>query len=214
MTEANGKSKAAPLPDDVANDQANSAIAPAENARAHLRLVTPESLPEPEPPARHGTLVAILAVLSALMGALGYFAVRKPVPTPVTIRELVQLRDVYVERGIDSFLEEKEAFRLRIRERLASRDDAVRKDARNVAALMFPELLADDDFERELGVETWAQLERAMESAPNEDPARRRVFEDFRNMLLVYENGNRSRTGLSPTTRAVLELYEAVSAPR
>jgi hypothetical protein len=219
MTQADGKPRPAPEPEEAAsqdataNADAQSSASTAE-ARAHLRLVTPETHPAPEPPASHGTLVAILAAASALMAIVGYVAVEQPAPVPITVRELVQLRDVYLERGIATFLEEKEAFRGRVRERLASGDGTTRNDARNVAALMFPDLLTDGDFEREFGMDNWTALQRAMENAPSGDPTRRRAFEDFRNMLWVYENGNRPRPELSQTTRAVLELYEVVSATR
>jgi hypothetical protein len=179
-----------------------------------LRLVTPETHPKPEPPASHGTLVGILAALSALIGLVGYFAVQRPSPVPPSVRELVQLRDTYVERGIDAYVEEKEALRLRTRERLQSADTSTRLGARNVAAYLFPDLLSDGDFERELGIDTWLPLQHAMENAPPGDPTRRQAFEDFRNMLWVFENGNRSRPELTRTTRAVIELFDAVSATR
>lgn len=186
----------------------------ASDNRAHLRLVTPETHPTPEPPASHGTLVVILAAMSAVIGALGYFAAVRPSPVPETVRELVQLRDSYLERGLETYLEEKEAIRRRTRERLESSDEPTRNGARNVAAFLFPDLLSDGDFEREFAIDTWVPLERAMENAPAGDPSRRRAFEDFRNMLWVYENGNRARPELTRTTRAVIDLYDAVSATR
>jgi hypothetical protein len=219
MTQADGKPRPAPEPEETAsldvtaNADAQSSASTAE-ARAHLRLVTPETCSAPEPPASHGTLLAILAAASALMAIVGYVALEHTAPVPLNVRELLQLRAVYLERGVAAFLEEKEAFRSRVRDRLASGDRTTRNDARNVAALMFPDLLTDGDFEREFGMDNWTALQRAMENAPSGDPMRRRVFEDFRNMLWVYENGNRPRPELSQTTRAVLELYDAVSATR
>lgn len=214
-----GKPRHTALPaeshDTAPDTNAAENTAPSEaDSRAHLRLVTPETHPKPEPPASQGTLVGILAALSALMGLVGYVAVQRPSPVPETVRELVQLRDTYLERGMDAYLEEKEMIRRRTRERLESSDVTTRNGARNVAAFLFPDLLSDGDFERELAIDTWLPLQRAMENAPLGDPTRRQAFEDFKNMLWVFENGNRARPELTRTTRAVVDLFDAVSATR
>lgn len=215
MSESEGKPRHAhaTVPDAAPETEPTTETGTAES-RAHLRLVTPETHPTPEPPASHGALVMILAAMSAVMGALGYYAAVRPSPVPETVRELVQLRDSYLERGLETYLEEKEAIRRRTRERLESSDEPTRNGARNVATFLFPDLLTDGDFEREVAMETWVPLERAMENAPSADPSRRRAFDDFRNMLWVYENGNRAKPDLTRTTRAVIDLYDAVSSTR
>ncbi len=102
----------------------------------------PKHTPLPEPPASHGTLVSLLALLSAIMGAVGYYAVHRPTRFPRPCANSWSfVRPISNAVSTDS-LTEKEALRGTYPRTFGvwRRDDAYRRA--QCGCYLFPDLLS------------------------------------------------------------------------
>jgi hypothetical protein len=121
------------------------------------------------------------------------------------------LPSIYQREGILVFLEAKARLKLKVTDALQVKDDRVAELAGNIAVYLFPDLLAEGDFERGPALETWQPLERAIESTPHASTSRAR-FISLQAEIWNYESADRAAPTLSPVASQVLRIYDALSS--
>jgi hypothetical protein len=84
--------------------------------------------------------------------------------------------------------------------------------ASSIALYLFPDILPDENFEKQAALEMWAPLEAEIEKKPRSAEARM-FFEELTSNIWNYENPKVSNAGLSIYAAETLKLYHAISSP-
>ncbi|MBM4318273.1 MAG: hypothetical protein FJ116_12460 [Deltaproteobacteria bacterium] len=84
--------------------------------------------------------------------------------------------------------------------------------ASNIALYLFPEILPNENFEKQAALELWAPLEAEIEQKPRSAKARM-LFEELTSNIWNYENPKITNAGLSIYAAETLKLYHAISSP-
>lgn len=123
------------------------------------------------------------------------------------------LTDSLQKNGVESYLRDKETLKEMILDKLKSGDDDEDESAvqaTQIAVYLFPEILPDEDFEKQAGMELWAPLQRVIESNPRTRESRQ-AFEEMRANIWNYENPSRDVPQLSPVAMQVIRIYDVMS---
>jgi hypothetical protein len=132
--------------------------------------------------------------------------------TPEATGRFSQLSETYLSRGIEGFLRDKEVARRNVARTLSEETPGSPKaiQATRIAAYMFPEVLPENDFERQIAQQGWRPIELAIEKSPR-TPQSKELFEELRSEIWNYEAARGEGTGLSEDARMVIRIYEVLS---
>lgn len=122
-----------------------------------------------------------------------------------------RLEHGYQREGIDGFQKEKSRIRSEVARQLSS-DRALVSPAHNLAVYLFPELLRDDDFEKDIAEREWAPFQRSIEADPNSSQATH-SFDELKANVFNYEVADKRRGELSPVANGMIRIYDALSRP-
>ncbi|NBX69182.1 MAG: hypothetical protein EBR01_09505 [Proteobacteria bacterium] len=115
--------------------------------------------------------------------------------------------------GHVKFQENKQALKSRIASVLKNpKNEDEENHAVNIALYLFPEILPDTNFEKELAIELWGTFENAIEKRPRTSEARMK-FEEMKSNIWNYENPRLTNVGLSFHAEETLKLYHELSLP-
>lgn len=121
------------------------------------------------------------------------------------------LHQDFVQGGMERFHEKKNGLRQEVGKALESPDDTPERDrAQNIALYLFPDLLAKDDFERDVAMEQWVPQQKTIEEHPR-SPESRRSFEELKNNVWNYENPDRQIPTISNYAESVIRIYDTLS---
>lgn len=151
-----------------------------------------------------GTSVVVMAILAAL-------SVRIAPELKTLESDLLALTSAYRQGGVSEFLRRKSELRRNV-ERTIRHSDSPRARvlAMSVATYLFPDVLPEGNFERDVGIEEWAPLAAAIEREPGTLRSRL-TFERLRAMIWNYENPNRSAPALSSPAKEMISIYDSLS---
>lgn len=161
----------------------------------------------------HKFLFQCLFIFFAVTTYLVYAALNRSPKETRSMDSFAQLDQILRKEGIARFKEEKLALKMLVRKTLdepATPED--RDTAQAIAVYLFPEILANNDFERELAEELWASLQKGIESEPG-SPHSRALFNELRANIWNHENPDRANPQISTTAKQVIRIYETLSAP-
>lgn len=121
------------------------------------------------------------------------------------------LHQDFVQGGMEQFHKKKNGLRQEVGKALESSDDTPERDrAQNIALYLFPDLLAKDDFERDVAMEQWYPQQKTIEEHP-QSPESRRSFEELKNNVWNYENPDRQIPTISDYAESVIRIYDTLS---
>ncbi len=129
-------------------------------------------------------------------------------------QSLSRLRSRFQTDGIEGFTEEKNALRAELKSTLSEepQDSEDSERATQMATYLFPDILPDNNFEKPIGLDLWAPLEKQIEEHPR-TPASREKFEELRATLWNYESPDRKSPEISENAEEVLRIYDTLSSP-
>ena len=136
-----------------------------------------------------------------------------PFWTNPSLEEFARLDQIFRAHGMDTYLEHKRALRESIRRALKGNPSKYEPHAENIAVFLFPDLLPNDDLEKQEATEGWADLEEKIEAAPN-TPEARANLDEMKSNIWNYENADRVAPHLSEEAAQVIRIYQAISSPR
>lgn len=143
----------------------------------------------------------------------GYFQTHRAnrdIPTS-TLASFSTLYEDFEEGGLQKFQERKHDLKREVGKTLASEGDTAEKDrAENIALYLFPDLLSNDDFERDVALEQWYPQQKAIEETPGTTESRR-TFEELKNNVWNYENPDRQVPVVSDYAEEVIRIYDVLS---
>jgi hypothetical protein len=176
-----------------------------------LRLVTGENSPKKK--RGHKFLLQCLFIFFGVTVYLVYAALNRSPNEPRSMDTFSQLDQILRKEGVARFKEEKLALKQLVRKTLEEPASAEEHDqAKTIAVYLFPEILANNDFERELAEDLWGSLQKGIENEPG-SPQSRALFNELRANIWNYENADRTNPQLSLPAKQVIRLYETLSAP-
>ena len=163
---------------------------------------------------QHKTLALFLTTVTGLLCALVYLGVRSSRPRSHLIHQVPDLERIVREEGIDRYFDEKDALRDQIRRILSDTSPGSEEYQRamNLAVYLFPDLVPDNDIEREVALETWKPLQEEIEQNPKTAESRAH-FEEMRADIWNYENASKAAPQLSTQAMQVIRLYDVMSTP-
>jgi len=160
----------------------------------------------------HRVLYVFLTLVAVAMGSLIYLAFNRSLGE-TSIASFHELQDVYRKEGLDRFMEEKEKLRASVSEELSNpKDSDSQNHAANIALYLFPTELPSGDFERQVGEEDWAPLQKEIEQVPGTERSRE-LFEEMRANIWNYESPSRVSPQLTAQAQQVLKIYKTLSNP-
>lgn len=124
------------------------------------------------------------------------------------------LKDTYLNGGITEYLDKKEKLKQQVASTLSkdsNSDEAV--EAANIAVFLFPDVLPDNNFERQDAVELWLPSTQKIEAAPNTLESREQ-FEELKANIWNYENPDKQNPQLSAQAQEVIRIYDEISKPK
>ncbi len=151
--------------------------------------------------------ICILLVVSMLV----YFALHRRPVQYTAIPDVGDLDDIYEQSGLGQLLATKEALKQATKFQI-TRSGGVHLEATMLAVYLFPDLLADSDFEKVLALELWYPHQQAIERAPKGSQSRR-IFEQMRANIWNYENPDRRHPKLSRIATEVIRLFDRITNP-
>ena len=156
---------------------------------------------------------AFLLVTTTVLGAL-YYSKRPTQFRGMAIGESYTTLKLSVKQGgLVQFQKDKGDLRSHIESILQNpKNEEEETDATNVALYLFPDLLPDSHFEKQIALELWAPLESAIEKKPRSSEARV-YFEELKSHIWNYENPKLSSVGLSTHALETLSIYHELSSP-
>jgi hypothetical protein len=197
-------------------------MTPARKERSHkhphrqnLRLVTeaPAHTPQPEPHHRPSARTAVVFVLVSLavVGVIAHLTTPVTSTLPAPLRSFSTLHETYRKLGMERYLQEKQNLKVSVQRLLgepAGSNEA--RAAMNIAVYLFPDLLADEVFERDQAKDLWQRQEEAIEHAPR-TPESRLWFEEMRANIWNYENPDRSSPRISEYAEQAIRVFDVMS---
>jgi hypothetical protein len=158
-------------------------------------------------------IFAFLALAGAVLGLILYFAPNNRWRLEPIETTFVHLDEVYKEHGLQKFLEQKSILKQSVQTILKEGSDQAQKDlASNIAVFLFPDVLPEEDFEKPLAEELWAETISEIEKHPGTAESRI-LFEDMRANIWNYEMVDKEDPKLSAPARQVIQIYDTMSAP-
>jgi len=168
------------------------------------RLTTPKN--------PHLLMTVFMGNVIAIISLLIYSALNRQTTFESTLNHFTTLHEVFKKDGIDEFLSAKKGLKRGIARALRKKTTShAYISAQNVAVFLFPELLSNDNFEKDVALTAWTPIQKKIENAP-ETHASRLAFEEMRAYIWNYESPDRSSPTISPHARQVIRIYDALSS--
>jgi hypothetical protein len=115
--------------------------------------------------------------------------------------------------GIAQFQRSRDELKTQISKILADpKNEEEQSRASSIALYLFPEILPESNFEKDVALELWAPLEQQIEAKPK-SPEARMFFEEMKSTLWNYENPKMTDAGLSVNAMRTLNIYHELSSP-
>lgn len=128
-------------------------------------------------------------------------------------RNFYSLYQIYRHQGFKRYLEVKDDLKAQVKKTFEKDlSDEEEIFATNVALYLFPEILPEDNLEKEVALEQWAPLQAAIEQKPK-SPESRIWFEEMRASIWNYESPNFNAARISEFANEVLRIYNEISSP-
>lgn len=161
----------------------------------------------------HSIYVGFVLFIALFMGSLVYFAYTMPKGFNSSVNNFYTLNEVYKEKGIERFKEEKENLKLAISDSIKHPENAdVKRITESIAVYLFPEILPDTHFEKEAAMTLWMPLFKEIEKKPGTAEARN-LYEEAKAEIWNYENPDKLNPKLSEPAKETLKIYRELSAP-
>lgn len=157
--------------------------------------------------------LAAFLVAMVMVPVLFTFLVRQEVAinTPISPKSLEELSVEYRKNGMQQFFDAKTNLKRRVSRNLKDNNNhEAYFAALNVALYLFPELLDDENMEKDFAQKHLRPLQEKIESSPGSKEAQKN-FEELRNMVWGYENPKEDEQGLSEYARQMLKVYGTLS---
>ena len=150
-------------------------------------------------------------IFVGFMASLVYFTGGKPNEFSGTVNNFYDLNEIYQQKGINSFINEKENLKDIIKNKINyPENDDIKKIAESIAVYLFPEILPDTHFEKEAAMTLWIPLLRRIEKNPGTREARA-LYEEAKTEIWNYENPDKKNPKLSDPARETLKIYKGLS---
>ena len=121
------------------------------------------------------------------------------------------LEETFRTKGIKVYIESKGELRVDIGRALNTEKDTRERDrAENIALYLFPDLLPENDYERDVAFEHWYPHQRYIEKNPGTVGSRKQ-FEELKNNVWNYENPDRQAPDISEYADKVIRIYDEIS---
>ena len=160
-----------------------------------------------------GIFLGFVLFFAIFLGSLVYFSKTMPRIINGSINNFYSLNEVYKEKGIKHFIEEKTNLKLTIAESIKNPENAdVKRIAESIAVYLFPEVLPDTHFEKEAAMTLWIPLFKEIEKRPG-TPEARTLYEEAKTEIWNYENPDKVNPKLSEPAKETLKIYRELSAP-
>lgn len=154
-----------------------------------------------------------LTLAATILGVLIYVAPGNRWRWDNLESSFVNLDEVYKKHGMERFLEQKAQLKQSVSRILQDGSDPSRiSTATNIAVYLFPDVLPEENFEKETTTELWGEVLTEIEKHPH-TPESRVLFEELRANIWNYELADREDPKLSAPARQVIQLYDDLSAP-
>jgi hypothetical protein len=132
------------------------------------------------------------------------------IQVPISADTLDSLSQDYRKQGLEGYLKSKKSLKRRVSRQLEnSKDPRVQLAATNIAVYLFPDLLPNDSFEKQLAEESFVPLQSEIEKSPGTSEAEA-LYEELRARVWNYENPKNSEQGLSEYANQMLKIYGAL----
>lgn len=179
-----------------------------QTERPQLRLI-PGDGRGPRPIGRWIALAGVVLITGTVWMFSGS-ATPEPTVNTQLQSTLHQLETVYRREGILTFQEAKARLKLQVADALkANPDDDV---AEGIAVYLFPDLLPEENFEKDVAIEGWARQEATIEGYPRSNQSRS-GYQELQSNIWQYETADAGNPALSQVAASVLRIYQGLSAP-
>lgn len=143
----------------------------------------------------------------------GYFQthrVQKGEPQTI-LASFASLEEIFRTNGIKVYIQKKGELRVDIGRALDTEKDTRERDrAENIALYLFPDLLPENDFERDVAMQQWYPHQKYIENNPRTVGSRKQ-FEELKNNVWNYENPDRQTPEVSEYADKVIRIYDELS---
>lgn len=181
---------------------------------AHLRPVPTrtEEVPNMTDPS-YRLIFAFLALGAAFLALIAYFAPGNRWRWSGLETQFLTLKETYERHGLPTYQQKKATLKTTVQEVLKDGADPAQVAlATNIAVFLFPGVLPETDFEKDVAQELWGDSMKKIEEHPR-SPEARVLFEELRADIWNYELADREDPKLSAPAREVIQLYDTLSAP-
>jgi hypothetical protein len=161
----------------------------------------------------YGLIFGFLGIAAAVLATLIYLSPGNRWRLDGLETSFLNLKETYQKHGMQRFLEQKELLKQSLGSVIRESSDPSQINlATNIAVYLFPDILPDENFEKETAGELWSDAFGEIEKNPH-TPEARVIFEDLRANIWNYELADRVDPKLSAPAREVIQLYDTLSAP-
>lgn len=121
------------------------------------------------------------------------------------------LASIYELGGIKQFQIKKSKLRRDVSRTLrANKAKRAQLIATNISLYLFPDLLPDENFEKQVALEQWLPLQQVIEKHPGAHQSRLK-FEEMKSNIWNYENPDKAAPKISNTASTILHIYDVMS---
>lgn len=176
-----------------------------------MKPLVPHKTPKKGPGKK--VILHVLGLFFVLAVYLVYSALNRPRNETKTMDAFAQLDLVLRREGLARFKQEKFALKHLVKRTLKeAKTQEEQEQAQTIAVYLFPEVLSNDDYEKEVAQAFWEPLQQAIEHEPGTAKSRL-MFNELRANIWNYENADRVNPQLSNSAKQVIRIYETLSAP-
>lgn len=155
-------------------------------------------------------VLILLSVISVPVFVSFFVTQDNLINVPISSDTLDSLSQDYRKQGLEGYLKAKKVLKRRVSQQLKNaQDPSAQLAATNIAVYLFPDLLPNDSFEKQLAEESFVPLQSEIEKKPG-SPEAQTLYEELRARVWVYENPQSTEQGLSEYANQMLKIYGAL----
>lgn len=155
-----------------------------------------------------------LSLATVILGYLIYLATLVAPEIAIVEERFANLPTSLATGGLPFFHERKSKLRRDVKRTLQSnKSQRAQLVANSISLYLFPDLLSDKNFEKNVAVDHWGPLQEAIEGQPGSYRSRL-WFEEMKTQIWNFENPDKENPELSTTAGTVLKIYDLMSRQR
>jgi len=156
------------------------------------------------------SIVSFLLTSTLVFSSAFFFIRWQMVSESLSLTPLSSLYSAIESQNKASFYEMKSKLRDEVSSILSRNSSDPQYDsAESIAIYMFPELLPESSYEKELAMELFSPLLKELESSKNQSSLEQ-VYATLESRIYGFESATRQMDGVSETAHYVLKIYKAL----